>query len=69
MNKKQERKIPKMFKNKSRKTSKISAPVQIEDEELVRNPKYLLYNTIFQRNLLKRSRKEQRRKKLKLNPI
>jgi hypothetical protein len=37
MNKRQGRKISRMFRNKSRKTSKASSPIQVEDEELVTN--------------------------------
>jgi hypothetical protein len=37
MNKLQGRKISRMLRNKSRKNSNVSSPVQIEDEELVKN--------------------------------
>jgi hypothetical protein len=37
MNKRQGRKISRMFINKSRKTLKVSSPIQVEDEELITN--------------------------------
>jgi hypothetical protein len=69
MNKRQGRKISRMLRNKSRKTSKVSSPVQIEDEELVKNQEVSSPQTILHRNPLKRSLKKQRRKKLKSIPI
>jgi hypothetical protein len=37
MNKRKERKTSRMFRNKSRKNSKDSSPIQVEDEYLVIN--------------------------------
>jgi hypothetical protein len=37
MKKLQGRKISRMLRNKSRKTANVNSPIQIEDEELVKN--------------------------------
>jgi hypothetical protein len=69
MNKRQGRKISRMFRNKSRKTSKASSPIQVEDEELVTNQEVSSPQHISPQEPIEKSLKKKRRRKLKPIPI
>jgi hypothetical protein len=71
MNKRQGRKISRMLRNKSRKNSNVSSPVQIEDEELVKNQEVSLPLNISSHTMEEPAEKvveESEKGKAKTNP-
>jgi hypothetical protein len=68
MNKRQGRKISRMFRNKSRKTSKSCSPIQGEDEELVTNQEVSSPQHISLQEPIEKVYKEKEKEKTKTDP-
>jgi hypothetical protein len=68
MNKRQGRKISRMLRNKSRRNSKSSSPIQVEDEELVTNKKLSSPQSISLQEPIEKVSKEKEKEKIESDP-
>lgn len=68
MNKRKGRKISRMIINKSRKDYKIRSPLQIEDEDLVRNQEVSSPRHNFLQEPVEKVTEEIKKEKTKINP-
>jgi hypothetical protein len=68
MNKRQGRKNSTMFKNKSRKTSKASSPIQVEDEDLVTNQEVSSPQHVSSHEPIENLAKEKEKERTEIDP-
>jgi hypothetical protein len=68
MNKRQGRKISRMLRNKSRKTLKVSSPIQIEDEELITNQEVSSPQHVSSQESIENLAKEKENERIETDP-